>query len=178
VSRIGKLPVAIPDGVKCELDGQHLKVTGPKGSLDIELSPRVSLTIEDDVLTVARTAEQKQDRAQHGLTRALIYNMVEGVTEGYSRELMIEGTGYRANMQGKSLNLQVGYSHPVVVDPPDGVEFAVDGTQKVKVTGIDKQAVGQIAAKIRAKRPVEPYRGKGIRYADEYVRRKAGKTGK
>jgi len=177
VSRVGNAPITIPDGVKCELDGQHLKVTGPKGTLEQELRPEIGLKIEDGVITAERPNERPQTRAYHGLTRALINNMVQGVTEGYERRLEIQGVGWRCNMKGKTLNLQVGYSHPVEMDPPEGITFEVEGQNDIKVSGIDKQAVGQVAAKIRAVRKPEPYKGKGIRYKDEYVRRKEGKAG-
>ena len=177
MSRVGNAPITIPDGVKCELDGQHLKVTGPKGTLEQELRPEIGLKIEDGVITAERPNERPQTRAYHGLTRALINNMVQGVTEGYERRLEIQGVGWRCNMKGKTLNLQVGYSHPVEMDPPEGITFEVEGQNDIKVSGIDKQAVGQVAAKIRAVRKPEPYKGKGIRYKDEYVRRKEGKAG-
>jgi large subunit ribosomal protein L6 len=177
MSRIGKLPVPIPNGVKCELAGRRLKVTGPKGSLEMDLVPDVTVTVEDENVTVARPSDKPDHRAMHGLARALINNMVTGVTDGYEKQLEIQGVGYRASMQGKALNLAVGYSHPVSIDPPEGIAFEVDGTQIVKVIGIDKQLVGHTAAKIRAVRKPEPYKGKGIRYVGERVRRKVGKTG-
>jgi large subunit ribosomal protein L6 len=167
----------MPAGVKCELAGAKLKVIGPKGELEQEFSPRMTLNIKGDTITVVRLTDEKQDRATHGLTRALINNMVAGVSEGFAKTLQIEGVGYRASLQGNKLNLSVGYSHPVTVEPPEGITFEVEGTQTVKVAGIDKQQVGQVAANIRALRKPEPYKGKGIRYADEYVRRKVGKAG-
>ena len=177
MSRIGKLPVPVPSGVKCELDGATLKVTGPKGNLECALIADMIIKIEDEQIVVERPSESKEHKSIHGLTRSLINNMVVGVTEGYEKTLQIEGVGYRASLQGKTLNLQVGHSHPVAIDPPEGITFTMDGTQTIKVAGIDKQAVGQAAAKIRSKRKPEPYKGKGIRYSDEYVRRKVGKTG-
>jgi len=177
VSRVGNAPITIPDGVKCELDGLHLKVTGPKGTLERDLRPEIEVKIEDGMITAVRPNERPQTRAYHGLVRALINNMVVGVTEGFERRLEIQGVGWRCNMKGQALNLQVGYSHPVEMDPPEGITFEVEGQNDIKVTGIDKQAVGQVAAKIRAVRKPEPYKGKGIRYKDEYVRRKEGKAG-
>lgn len=177
MSRIGRYPVTVPTGVKCELKGVRLTVTGPMGVLEQDFSPRMTIKIEGNTITVVRPTDEKQDRATHGLTRALINNMVVGVSEGFAKTLQIEGVGYRASMQGNKLNLAIGYSHPVTLDPPEGITFAVDGTQTVKVSGIDKQQVGQVAADIRALRKPEPYKGKGVRYADEYVRRKVGKAG-
>lgn len=177
MSRIGKLPVPLPSGVKCELNNAHVKLTGPKGTLEYTHRPEVDVVLEDNQIVIGRSNERKDVRALHGLTRALISNMVTGVTAGYERVLLIEGVGYRANLQGKSLNLQVGYSHPVSVDPPEGITFAVEGTQTIRISGIDKQAVGQIAADIRKLRKPEPYKGKGIRYSDERIRRKVGKAG-
>jgi len=177
VSRIGKLPVAIPGGVKAELNGQKLKVTGPKGTLERTFHPDVTITIEDGRVQVGRPSDEPVHRALHGLTRALIQNMVVGVTAGYSKVLQIVGVGYRASMQGASLQLSVGYSHPVMVEPPAGITFSVDGTQTIKVEGIDKELVGQVAADIRRWRQPEPYKGKGIKYENEYIRRKEGKAG-
>jgi large subunit ribosomal protein L6 len=177
VSRIGKLPVPIPSGVKAELNGLHLKVTGPKGTLEQDFRPEIQIAMEDGAIVVRRPDEKKPTRALHGLTRALINNMVQGVSQGYERTLLIEGVGYRAALQGKTLNLQLGYSHPVSVDPPDGIAFAVEGTQTIKVSGFDKQLVGQVSADIRKLRKPEPYKGKGIRYSDEKIRRKVGKAG-
>ncbi len=177
MSRVGKLPVTIPDGVKCELKGSHLKVTGPKGTLERTLSPEMKIAIDGNGITVARPSDQPGHRATHGLTRALIQNMVTGVTDGYIKTLVINGVGYRAAMQGKELSLSVGYSHPVSLAPPAGITFSVDGTQTIKVEGIDKQLVGQVAANVRAWRKPEPYKGKGIRYENEQIRRKVGKAG-
>lgn len=177
MSRVGKLPVPIPSGVKCDLKGSHLKVTGPKGTLERTLNEDMAVTVEDSTIAVTRPSDQPQHRAMHGLTRALIQNMVTGVTAGYTRVLVISGVGYRASMQGKDLTLSVGYSHPVSVTPPDGITFSVEGTQTIKVEGIDKQLVGQVAADVRAWRKPEPYKGKGIRYEKEQIRRKVGKAG-
>lgn len=177
MSRIGKLPVPIPSGVKCELKGQHLKVTGPKGTLEKTFNPAVNIAIENDELVVTRPDDKPANRALHGLTRALIKNMVTGVSEGFEKRLVIEGVGYRASLQGKALNLALGFSHPVSVEPPEGVTFAVEGTQTVKIAGINKELVGQTAADIRRLRPPEPYKGKGIRYDGERIRRKVGKAG-
>lgn len=177
MSRVGKLPIPIPDGVKCDLNDRHIKVTGPKGTLEIDLVDEMNVAIEDGEVKVVRPTDKPEHRAKHGLMRALINNMVVGVTQGFERSLEIQGVGYRASMQGKALNLSVGYSHPVSMEPPEGITFEVDGTQNIKVSGIDKQLVGHTAARIRAVRKPEPYKGKGIRYAGEHVRRKVGKTG-
>lgn len=177
MSRVGRLPVSIPDGVKCDLKDRHLKVTGPKGTLEVDVVPDMTVALEDGELKVTRPTDKPEHRAKHGLMRALINNMVVGVTEGFQKSLEIQGVGYRASMQGNALNLLVGYSHPVSMDPPDGITFEVEGTQNIKVIGIDKQLVGHTAAKIRSVRKPEPYKGKGIRYAGEHVRRKVGKTG-
>ncbi len=171
------MPVIIPDGVKCDLKDSHLKVTGPKGTLEVDVVPDMTVALEDGELKVTRPTDKPEHRAKHGLMRALINNMVVGVTEGFHKSLEIQGVGYRASMQGKALNLLVGYSHPVSMDPPDGITFEVEGTQNIKVIGIDKQLVGHTAARIRSVRKPEPYKGKGIRYAGEHVRRKVGKTG-
>ena len=154
-----------------------MKVTGPKGTLEQAIHPEMSVAVEDNQIVVTRPGDRPEQRSLHGLTRALLYNLIVGVTQGYERVLQIEGVGYRASMQGKSLNLAVGHSHPVVVEPPEGVTFQVEGTQTIKVSGIDKQLVGQVAANVRAWRRPEPYKGKGIRYAGERIRRKVGKAG-
>ncbi len=177
MSRIGKLPVAIPSGVKCELSGSHLKVTGPKGTLERDLDPEIAVNVADSEVLVARPTDRPKHRALHGLTRALIQNMVVGVTQGYEKVLLITGVGYRASLQGKTLNLTVGYSHPVAMEPPDGITFTVDNPTTIRVAGIDKEAVGQVAADVRAIRKPEPYKGKGIRYENEQIRRKVGKAG-
>ncbi len=167
----------VPSGVKCVLSGASLKISGPKGALERALSPAVAVKVEGAEIVVTRSSDTKEHRALHGLTRALINNMVVGVTDGYSKTLKIEGVGYRASLQGKNLNLQLGFSHPVSMEPPAGIEFTMDGQQIIKISGIDKQLVGQVAANIRALRKPEPYKGKGIRYEGEYIRRKVGKTG-
>ncbi len=175
MSRIGRKPVAIPDGVTVEIEPGRVAVKGPKGELSQAISPEMEVVVEDATLTVKRPTDRGEHRALHGLTRSLIANMVEGVTSGYERRLEIQGVGYRARLQGKALELSVGYSHPVSVQAPDGIEFEVPQPTEIVVRGIDKQQVGEIAARIRRVRPPEPYKGKGIRYAGEQVRRKVGK---
>jgi large subunit ribosomal protein L6 len=179
MSRIGKMPIELPQGVKVDIEGLDVTVTGNKGKLTQSFRPEMSIKVEDGILTVERPSDSRQHRAFHGLTRALLNNMVVGVSQGFSRRLEIEGVGYRAEMTGKTLVLNVGYSHPVEIEPPQDVQFEVENRGKlITVTGIDKQVVGEISAKIRKVRPPEPYKGKGIRYEGEYVRRKAGKAGK
>jgi large subunit ribosomal protein L6 len=175
MSRIGRKPVAIPEGVSVDVAPGRVQVNGPKGELTQELSQEMDVSLDDGVLTVARPTDRAPHRALHGLTRSLIANMVEGVTDGFSKELEIQGVGYRARLQGKSLELSVGYSHTVSIPAPDGIEFEVPQPTQVIVRGIDKQLVGETAACIRRVRPPEPYKGKGIRYSGEYVRRKVGK---
>lgn len=177
MSRIGKLPIPVPDGVKVQLEGSHLKVTGSKGTLEKDFDPAIVITVDDGVITVTRPSDKPEHRAKHGLTRALINNMVLGTTQGFEKQLEIHGVGFRASMQGTTLNLALGFSHPVTVEPPPGIALAVEGTNLIKVSGIDKQQVGQVAANIRALRKPEPYKGKGIRYVGEHVRRKVGKSG-
>lgn len=177
MSRVGKAPVAIPAGVTCELTGRRLKVDGPKGSLERDLEAKISVSVGEKEIAVTRPDDAPESRALHGLTRALINNMIRGVTEGFEKVLTIEGVGYRASLQGNNLNLTLGFSHPVSVEPPEGITFTVDGPQTIRVSGINKEVVGQTAADIRALREPEPYKGKGIRYRDEYVRRKVGKAG-
>jgi large subunit ribosomal protein L6 len=178
VSRIGKLPVPFdPAKVKCELSGRTLKVTGPKGALEREFHPDVTITVGPNEVAVTRKSDKGDHRALHGLTRALIQNMVTGVTVGFEKTLKVEGVGYRASMQGKSLNLALGYSHPVLIEPPAGITFAAPDATTIKVAGIDKELVGQTAADVRVWRKPEPYKGKGIRYENERVRRKVGKAG-
>ena len=177
MSRIGKLPVLIPKGVTCTLSGLHLKVKGPKGELERDLHPDVTVTIADSEIVVARPSDVPKHRALHGLTRALINNMVQGVTQGFEKVMLIEGVGYRASLQGKSLNMALGLSHPLLIDPPEGIQFLVEGPQKFRISGIDKELVGQVAANVRAWRKPEPYKGKGIRYENERIRRKVGKAG-
>jgi large subunit ribosomal protein L6 len=178
MSRIGRLPVQVPKGVDVKIDGNTLKVKGPKGELTQTFHPNVSLKQENGTLTVARKDDEKATRALHGLTRALIANMVIGVTNGYQRDLEISGTGFRAIVQGKKLQLSLGFSHPVEIDPPAGITFVAETPQKLRVSGIDKQAVGEMAAKIKAYRVPDPYKQKGIKYAGEILRKKAGKAGK
>jgi len=178
MSRIGKLPIAIPSGVEVKIgEGNFVSVKGPKGSLEQKLSEEMIISIEDNEIIVKRPSDLKKHRSLHGLTRTLVNNMVEGVTNGFTKVLEINGVGYRAQKQGKKLVLTLGYSHPVEMEDPEGVESAVDGN-KITVSGINKEKVGQYAAEIRAKRPPEPYKGKGIKYIDEVIRRKEGKTGK
>jgi large subunit ribosomal protein L6 len=177
MSRIGKLPVAIPKGVTIELEDSLLKVKGPKGELSRSLHPEITVGLEDDRIVVTRPSDQKRHRALHGLTRSLINNMVGGVSEGFKKTLEIHGVGYRAEPADSGVRLFLGYSHPVDYMPPEGVSITVESPTKLKVEGIDKQSVGQAAAEIRKVRPPEPYKGKGIRYEGEHVRRKAGKTG-
>ncbi|MGC8737328.1 MAG: 50S ribosomal protein L6 [Candidatus Hydrogenedens sp.] len=176
MSRIGKLPVPVPDGVKCELQGNTLTVTGPKGTLQRTFHPEVIINIEDKQIIVQRPSDKREHKALHGLTRVLIHNMIIGVTKGYQKTLLIEGVGYRASLQGKNLNLTLGFSHPVSMEPPPGITFAVDNPQTIKVIGIDKELVGQVSANIRALRKPEPYKGKGIRYDYERIRRKESKA--
>lgn len=179
MSRIGKLPVAVPAGVNIDIADASVKVKGPKGELSQHiLSDRVELKLEDGQLIVSRKAEDKPARSAHGLTRTLINNMIEGVTKGFRKSLELQGVGYRVNKTGNDLNFSLGYSHPVVYKAPDGISFALEGTTKVHVDGIDKQRVGQVAAEIRDLRPPEPYKGKGVRYEGEVVRKKLGKAGK
>jgi large subunit ribosomal protein L6 len=178
MSRIGKQPIDIPSGVKVELEGTRVSVTGPKGSLHQDVSPRMKVVVEDGTVRVERPSDERLDKSLHGLTRTLIANMVQGVTEGFEKRLEIQGVGYRAALKGKELELQVGYSHPVAVTPPDGIEFEVPQPNRIVVRGIDKQMVGEIAANVRKVRTPEPYKGKGIRYEGEYVRKKAGKAAK
>lgn len=177
MSRIGRKPIVLPQGVDVTIKEKEVTVKGTKGSLCFGIMPKISVSLEDGQIVVARASEEKSVRAAHGMTRAILNNMVTGVSQGFERVLEIIGVGYRAQMQGKNLVLSVGYSHPIEVQPPDGIELAVDGPTKVIVRGIDRQLVGQVAANIREHRPPEPYKGKGIRYAGEYVIRKAGKAG-
>ncbi len=175
MSRIGRKPIPIPDGVDVEIAPGRVAVKGPKGELAETVSPDMSVSLDDGVLTVARPTDRGQHRALHGLTRSLVANMVEGVTNGFERQLEIQGVGYRARLSGRNVELSVGYSHTVTVEAPDGIEFEVPQPTQIIVRGIDKQLVGEMAARIRRVRPPEPYKGKGIRYAGEQVRRKAGK---
>ena len=178
MSRIGRLPITVPSGVDVTIDGRNVTVTGPKGTLSRSLHPDITVSREDGTLVVTRPTEQKTHKQLHGLTRTLVNNMVVGVTDGYRKGLEITGVGYRATLNGKKLTLNLGYSHPIEIDPPEGITFEVENPTRLAVVGIDKELVGQIAAKVRATRKPEPYKGKGVRYAGEYIRRKAGKAGK
>ena len=183
MSRIGRAPITVPAGVTVTIGaGNVVTVKGPKGTLTNTFNTNMTIELKDGVITVVRPNDEKESRAIHGLTRTLINNMVVGVTEGYTKQLEIVGVGYRAELQGAKINMNLGYSHPVVIEPVDGIKFAVStnqaGNNVIEVTGIDKQVVGQVAAEIRSKRPPEPYKGKGVKYAGERIRRKAGKTGK
>jgi large subunit ribosomal protein L6 len=178
MSRIGKLPVTLPQGVDVKVNGQEVSVKGPKGELRRTFHPLVKVDRADGTLTVVRANETQQAKAIHGLSRSLLSNMVTGVSTGYVRDLEISGTGYRATLAGKKLQLALGFSHPIEIDPPAGISFALETPQKVRVAGADKEVVGETAAKIRALRVPDPYKAKGVKYAGEYIRRKAGKAGK
>ena len=179
MSRIGRLPVAVPNGVQINVQGADVHVKGPKGELKRTFSPLVGIALEDGQVVVTRKSDNPRERALHGTTRAVIANMVHGVSSGFEIVLVVEGVGYRAELQGKDLALFVGYSHPVKMEPPAGISFEVDlKTRQIKVLGYDREVVGQTASEIRRVRPPEPYHGKGIRYAGEKIRRKAGKAGK
>lgn len=178
MSRIGKQPIVVPSQVAVTIDGQRVTVKGPKGELFREIPPEISVEQEESTIVVRRRNESRNARQRHGLARTLIANMVQGVSQGYEKRLAIQGIGYRAAVQGQKLTMNLGYSHPVEFDPPEGIQFAVEGNTNVTVSGIDKEIVGNTAARVRAARPPEPYKGKGVRYAGEAVRRKAGKAGK
>ncbi len=178
MSRIGRLPVAVPSSVEVTIEGRHLTVKGPKGTLSRDLHPDMSVSREDGQIVVTRPTEQKTHKQLHGLTRTLVNNMVIGVTDGYRKGLEITGVGYRATKVGEKLQLNLGYSHPIEIDPPKGISFEVENPTRLAVVGIDKELVGQVAARVRATRKPEPYKGKGVRYAGEQIRRKAGKAGK
>ena len=179
MSRIGRLPVDIPNGVQVEVNGSNVRVKGPKGEMQRMFSSLIDIKMENNQLNIARNSDNPAERALHGTTRAVLANMVHGVSKGFDVVLEVEGVGYRAEMDGKKLALYVGYSHPVKMEPPAGVSFEVDQkTRQIKVSGFDKEQVGQVAANVRSVRPPEPYHGKGIRYQGERVRRKAGKAGK
>lgn len=178
MSRIGKYPVPVPAGVDVTIDGADVKVKGPKGTLDLTVAAPITVAQGADGIEVSRPDDERVSKSLHGLTRTLIANMVQGVTEGYEKKLEIVGTGYRVALKGKDLEFALGFSHPVVVNPPEGITFAVESPTKFSVAGISKQQVGEVAANIRKIRKPEPYKGKGVRYAGEQVRRKAGKTGK
>jgi large subunit ribosomal protein L6 len=175
MSRIGKQPIPVPSGVDVTIEPELVRVKGPKGELQQRISRDMKVEQENGTLLVTRPTDRGEHRALHGLTRSLIFNMVHGVTEGYEKRLQIQGVGYRAALRGRDIELSVGYSHPVQIDAPDGIEFEVPQPTQIVVRGIDKQAVGEIAARIRKVRPPEPYKGKGIRYEGEYVARKVGK---
>jgi len=176
MSRIGKLPIPMPKGVDVKLQGQHLTVKGPKGELELDVVEEMSVKVGGDEIVVERPSDTAKHKALHGLTRSLIANMVEGCSEGFRKTLEIQGVGYRADMKGKTLNLQLGFSHPIDFEPPEGISIQTPDQTTIVIEGADKQAVGQTAAVIRGYRPPEPYKGKGIRYQGEHVRRKAGKT--
>ena len=178
MSRIGNKPITVPEAVEVKIDGQKITVKGPKGTLQRDIHSNMTVTINDNTIAVTRPNDQKENRSLHGLTRTLINNMVEGVSNEFSKELEINGVGYRAAKQGKTLVLTLGYSHPIKMDEPEGITYDVPNPNQIIVRGIDKQAVGQMAAEIRMKRPPEVYRGKGIKYSTEHIRRKEGKTGK
>lgn len=178
MSRIGNKPINIPDGVEVKLDGHHITVKGPKGTLERDLHKNITVTMQDKVINVTRSDDEPENRSLHGLTRTLINNMIEGVLNEYKRNLEINGVGYRAQKKGNKLVMNLGYSHPVEMDPPEGITFDVADSNHITVRGIDKELVGQTAAVVRTKRPPEVYRGKGIKYAEEHIRRKEGKAGK
>ena len=179
MSRVGRNPIELPDKVKVEVDGAHVSVSGSKGSLERTFHPDMTIKLDDGVLRVERPSDERHHRALHGLTRSLLNNMVLGVSEGFSKRLEIEGVGYRAEMRGSTLVLNVGYSHPIEFEAEEGLSYSVEDRGKtIIVSGVDKEVVGQVSANIRKTRPPEPYKGKGIRYEGEWVRRKAGKAGK
>ena len=178
MSRIGNKPITVPEGVEVKIDGQKVTVKGPKGTLEREIHKNVSLEMDGNIIKVVRKDDEAFNRGIHGLTRTLINNMITGVLHEYTKELQINGVGYRVQKQGNNLNLTLGYSHPVIFEAPQGITFDVPNANTIIVRGIDKELVGQTAAEVRTKRPPEVYRGKGIKYADEVIRRKEGKTGK
>jgi large subunit ribosomal protein L6 len=178
MSRIGRLPIDIPAGVEVKVDGSAVNVKGPKGELSLVVASPIEVSLEGSQVLVSRPDDERSSRSLHGLTRSLIANQIIGVTKGFSKDLEVVGTGYRVASRGASLEFALGYSHSITVDPPKGISFAVEGNNRVIVSGIDKQAVGEVAANIRKLRKPEPYKGKGVRYVDEVVRRKAGKSGK
>lgn len=178
MSRIGRLPISIPAGVTVSVSGQDVTVKGPKGELKLNVSQPIQVVVEDNQVLVSRPNDERESRSLHGLTRTLIDNQIIGVTEGYSKGLEVVGTGYRVQAKGSGVEFALGFSHPVIIEPPAGITFEVEGNNKLTVRGIDKQAVGEAAANIRKIRKPEPYKGKGVRYAGEVVRRKAGKAGK
>jgi large subunit ribosomal protein L6 len=178
MSRIGRLPIDIPAGVEVTVDGASVTVKGPKGELSLEVAKPIQVEVVDGQVQVTRPDDERESRSLHGLTRTLIANDIVGVTDGYSKGLEVVGTGYRVASKGAGIEFALGYSHPIAVEPPAGITFTVEGNNKVTVTGISKQAVGEVAANLRKLRKPEPYKGKGVRYAGEQIRRKAGKSGK
>ena len=179
MSRIGKQPIPVPGGVDITIDGQHLSVKGPKGSLELAVAEPITVSRSDDgTILVARPDDERRSRSLHGLSRTLVANLITGVTEGYTTKMEIFGVGYRVQQKGSNLEFALGYSHPVIIEPPEGITFAVESPTKFSVSGIDKQKVGQISAVIRRLRRPDPYKGKGVRYEGEQIRRKVGKTGK
>lgn len=178
MSRIGNKPITVPSGIEVKIDNKHITVKGPKGTLERIVEPEISMKLENGILTVSRASDDRRSKSLHGLTRTLINNMILGVQNEFTRELQINGVGYRVQKQGNNLNLSLGYSHPVIFEAPEGITFDVPNANTIIVKGIDKELVGQTAAVIRTKRPPEVYRGKGIKYAEEVIRRKVGKTGK
>ena len=176
MSRIGNKPITVPAGVEVKLEGQHITVKGPKGTLERDINPEITVKLEDGVLTFTRSSEDRLDRSLHGLSRTLVRNMIEGVQNEFTRELQINGVGYRVQKQGNDLNLSLGYSHPVIYKAPTGISFDVPNPNTIIVKGINKEVVGQTAAVVRSQRPPEVYHGKGIKYADEHIRRKEGKS--
>ena len=178
MSRIGNKPVQIPAGVEVAVNGNNVVVKGPKGQLELDVFEKLAINVEDNVLTVSRPDDERETRARHGLTRALIHNMVVGVSEGFEKKLELTGVGYRVALKGKDLDLSLGYSHPVIYKAPENIEFLVPDNTHITVKGISKEQVGQVAAEIRMKRPPEPYKGKGIHYEGEHIRRKIGKAAK
>ncbi len=178
MSRIGRLPIPVPAGVEVKIDGNNVEVKGPKGTLSLDVAAPITVALEDGNVIVTRPDDERNSRSLHGLTRTLIANNIVGVTQGFTKGIEIVGTGYRVTAKGSAIEFALGYSHPILVEPPAGITFTVDGNTKLTVSGIDKQAVGEVAANLRKLRKPEPYKGKGVRYAGEVVRRKAGKSGK
>ena len=176
MSRVGRKPVPVVAGVKVQKTDRTVKIAGPRGELSASVHPDIGFEIKDNHIVLTRSGDEKQQRSLHGLWRALMANMIKGVTEGYAKKLELVGVGYRAEMKGKKLQLQLGYSHPILFDPPDGIKIEAPTQTNITISGIDKQLVGQVAAKIRSFRPPEPYKGKGVKYEGEYIRRKAGKA--
>ena len=178
MSRIGKLPIEIPQGVEITIEGQLITAKGPLGTESVNVREEILIKKEDNFVILTRTSEERKTRALHGLSRTLVANAINGVKTGWEKKLELQGVGYRASMQGTVLNLALGYSHPINIEPPTGIQIAVEANTKISIKGSNKQTVGDVAAEIRSKRPPEVYKGKGIRYVGEYVRKKAGKTGK